>query len=72
MIDSGALTNKPIEYSSLIKHADDRALVRDYDGTYIYITKILDHLLPIRDYKSRAVLDAGTPRAFVCPAAAAR
>jgi len=54
IIDSGALVNKPLEYSS---QSAQLILGQDYlpiinNPTYVDITPLLDHLKPIRDFRS--------------------
>ena len=51
VIDSGALTNKPIEYHSQIAALKNDRDYRSFNDQYADITPLLDHLLPIKQFR---------------------
>jgi hypothetical protein len=51
LINSGALTNKPIEYKQLITKLKPERDYVDFDATYADITPLLDNLVPIQEFR---------------------
>ena len=52
IIDSGLLTNKPLEYRIQIPKNNMKDVV-DYNRIYVDLTPIIDHLLVIKKYRER-------------------
>lgn len=50
VINSGALTNKPLEYRSQVGRVD-AGFYRDFDSTYVDITPLISRLLPVKLYR---------------------
>lgn len=51
VIDSGALTNKPVEYQSLVDALNPGIDYKKFNGRYVDITPLLDNLLPIKQFR---------------------
>jgi len=52
IINSGALTNKPLEYRSQAAQLQPKTEYVDYDKTYVDITPLLANLFPIREFNA--------------------
>ena len=66
VIDSGALTNKPIEYKSQTsKLQEEKDFVASSWGIYVDITPLLDSLLPIMEFRKAKGIVRSTERKVV-------
>lgn len=60
VINSGALTNKPLEYVSQVTALEKGRDYQEFDSRYADITPLLDNLLPIRQFrKARGIYRNG-------------
>jgi hypothetical protein len=72
VLDTGALTNKPFEYTSQIHNLQNSTTSTEYISSYNYgsyadITPLLDHLAPIAEYRVKRAIQRSSDAQVAAP-----